>query len=225
MISAKQFAAQNSVWQRASPTLEQVVRWANTHQASLGTAVAAMSTPDRHALLSELAFHAAAQGYQRWVSGPYGVHVQSVRGFIKQLPGGGPASADVTVYEWLEVQGLASVIVRFTDGLESKVFSPKIPGCGVVEAATADVMAPHHLVEIKSVTRAFRSSDLRQALTYVAMLYASGIEVTEVTLLNPRRARHVTLSLDFIAAGSGGLAAPEMLQELVEAMTGLQVSA
>jgi len=117
------------------------------------------------------------------------------------------------------------VTQRYTERLENPVFSPRIPGCGVVDAATADVLAADELVEIKTVTRPFQANDLRQALTYAAMLYASGGRVGYIALLNPRWARVVRLSIGEIAAATRGDSDVELMQELVEWMVGLQISA
>jgi hypothetical protein len=81
------------------------------------------------------------------------------------------------------------------------------------------------LIEIKTVTRPFRALDIRQAVTYSAMLYASNYAVERITLLNPRRARFVSMSLDEIAAATRGDSRVALMQDLVECMVGLQVSA
>jgi hypothetical protein len=147
------------------------------------------------------------------------------RDFLLGLPRGEAAQASLTGDEWMEVSLLARVTRSYTSPLNDVTFSPLIPGCGVVDRAEADVLARNELIEIKTVTRPFRAYDLRQALTYSAMLYAADIRVSTVTLLNPRRARYVSFSLDSIAAVARGDSAVEMLEELVEWMMGLQVSA
>lgn len=51
---------------------------------------------------------------------------------------------------------------------------PMFPGCGFVDASTGDVHSYGTLYEGKSGERAFRSIDVRQLLTYVALSKASG---------------------------------------------------
>jgi hypothetical protein len=147
------------------------------------------------------------------------------RAFIEGLPEGEIARAPITYSEWTEIEELAAVLRQYVARLDSPAFFPTVPGCGVVDASVADIIADDELVEIKAVARLFHSVDLRQALTYAAMLYASGSPIYKVTLLNPRRGSFVTVSLSDIAGGARGVSAVELLQDLVGSMSGLQVSA
>lgn len=221
----RDFVNQSSVWERATPTLEHVVRWVNTHQQSLGTAVSSMADARRNSLLAELAFVAVSKGYEPFVQTLSGRDAETVRTFISALPGGWPAIDDVTTREWYEIDRLARVLARYTSQLDSPTFHPAIPGCGVVDSATADIVTPAGLIEVKAVTRPFRSNDVRQSLVYTAMLYAVGELKQTIALVNPRRARYVLLPINFVAEAAGGGSAVELTQDLVEAMTGLQISA
>jgi hypothetical protein len=91
------------------------------------------------------------------------------------LPHSTGAEAALIEDEWVEVANLARMMQRYTSRLQNPIFSPRIPGCGVVDAATGDILADDELVEIKTVTQPFQANDLRQALTYAAMLYAARI--------------------------------------------------
>jgi len=204
--------------------MEPVISVANTHQTSLGTAVMPRSTPKRHAFIAETAFllassEFAGDSYSR------GEVEEKARDFLLKLPRGAESRPELTPAEWHEVGRLAQVTQKYTSLLVEPKFSPFIPGCGVVDSAVGDVLAGSELVEVKTVARPFRVPDLRQALTYTAMLYSAGLSVTHITLLNPRRARVVKMSIGRIAAGVRGGSAVELLQDLVEAMIELQVSA
>ena len=214
----------SSVWLQVTPTLEPVLRAANTRQESLGPPVSSLGRSERNALLAETAFLLAGAGfpseyYQRW-------ELESkAREFLLNLPHSLGAEAALSAEEWVEVADLARMTQRYTARLQNLIFSPRIPGCGVVDAATGDVLAEDELVEIKTVTRPFQANDLRQALTYAAMLYASDRRIGYIALLNPRRARVVRLSIGEIAAATRGDSEVELMQELIEWMVGLQVSA
>src|SRR4051794_14502106 len=105
--------------------MEHVVRWANSRQISLGTAVASRARPRRNALLAELAFVAAGRGYQPFVRNALDQwEVQRVQAFIATLPGGWPAHDDVSALEWSEVDRLTRVLARFIGGLSQPRFSP-----------------------------------------------------------------------------------------------------
>jgi hypothetical protein len=133
--------------------------------------------------------------------------------------------ANFTEDEWLEVGLLARIMRSYISDLETPIFSPSIPGCGVVDMAIGDVLAGSELIEIKTVTRPFRTYDFRQALTYAAMFYSANHVIENITLLNPRRARVVKMPVGEIAALIRGDSAVELLQDLIETMMELQVSA
>jgi hypothetical protein len=204
--------------------MDSVIHAANTMQRSLGRAVPSLSENQRNAIIAEAAFLVAdsnfsGESYPRQSLG------HMAQEFLPRLPANAGAEAEFSSDEWLEIGLIARIIQRYASTLPEAVFSPPIPGCGVVDAATGDVLAGSELVEIKTVTRPFRTYDLRQALTYVAMLYSSGYIVEYITLLNPRRARVVKMSVGEIAAGIRGDSAVELFQDLIEVMMDLQVSA
>jgi hypothetical protein len=224
MIQVSAFVRHGSVWITVTPTMEQVVRAANSMQESLGRAVPSRSDSQRNALIAETAFLLAGAGFPE-------THIRKseleakARDFIMRLPRSEGSEASLSSDEWAEVGMLAQVTQRYFSRLDQPTFSPKIPGCGVVDAATGDILCGTELVEIKTVTRQFRALDIRQALTYSAMLYASNYTVDRITLLNPRRARFMSMSLDEIATATRGESKVSLLQDLVQSMVGLQVSA
>lgn len=223
MISVSAFVRHNSVWTQVTPTMDPVLRVTNSLQESLGAPVPSLSDNQRNALIAETAFLLAGAGfpgsYQKF-------ELESkAREFLMKLPRSAGAEAELSAREWTEVGMLASVTQGYVSRLQEPKFSPRIAGCGVVDAAVGDVLAGNELVEIKTVTRPFHTNDIRQALTYTAMLYASEYTVERITLLNPRRARVVSMSVGEIAAGTRGDSAVELLQDLIEWMIGLQVSA
>lgn len=224
LITASTFVRQSSVWTQIVPTMDSVIRAANTLQTSLGSAVPSLSENRRNAVIAETSFLLASSAFsgKAFSRQDLGYAAQEYFASLKRSPG---PEVDFTSDEWLEVGLLARVIQRYTSKLRRPVFSPSIPGCGVVDVAIADVLAGSELIEIKTVTRPFRGYDFRQALTYAAMLYSSNFIVEHITLLNPRRARVVKMSVGEITALIRGDSAVELLQDLIEAMMDLQVSA
>jgi hypothetical protein len=224
MIAVETFVRHNSVWTEATPTLEQVVRHVNSQQLSLGTAVASTGDSQRNALIAETAFLLASLGFDIDDYRRQEIEAKA-RKFLLKLPRGEAARASLTQDEWNEVALLARVTRWYTSRSPEAQFSPRIPGCGVVDSAIGDVLAGDELIEIKTVTRPFRSLDVRQALTYATMLYAADSPVSVITLLNPRRARYVAMPIGAIATMARGDSGVEMLQELMGWMIGLQTSA
>lgn len=223
MISATDFAKQPSVWRELAPMLDHVARWLNSQQGSVGGWVQPVSLPPRHSLIAETAFRLAAGGFVT-TSSELSALEDSVQEYLLKLPRGSAAVSRLTDREWGEVEGLASNIRVFVERYSSVEFSPAVPGCGVVDGCNADIVADDMIVEVKAVLRPFRVSDLRQTLTYSALLHAVDARPKSVGLLNPRRGRAVTVALDVVAAGASGLGAVELMESLVDAMTGLQIS-
>ena len=104
------------------------------------------------------------------------------------------------------------------------VFYPELPGCGVVDSAHADLAAQAKIGEVKSVSRPFRASDVKQLLTYCAMAHSVGNSYEEIALYNPRRGVRLSMSTEFACRASSGLTAPELFEEIQRIMTGLQTS-
>jgi hypothetical protein len=224
MITASTFVRQSSVWTHLVPTMDPAVHAANTLQASLGAAVPSFSESRRNAAIAETAFIVADSTFYGVAYSRRDLSYAAHAAFVGLNRNPGP-EAGFSSDEWLEVGLLARVIQRYTSELQNPIFSPSIPGCGVVDEAVGDVLAGLELIEIKTVTRPFRAYDFRQALTYSAMLYASNCVVEYITLLNPRRARVVKMSLAEIAVHVRGDSSVELLRDIIEMMMGLQVSA
>jgi len=225
LISVNGFARHVSIWAQVTPTLEQLVRWFNDERITLGNSVPARSDPDRHSLISETAFLLAQYDRGSEAEPPAEELENAARSFILNLPRADGVERPLSSWEWEEVYEIRERIVSYTHWLPDLAFYPSVPGCGVVDRATADIIAGTELIEVKAVTRPFRGSDLRQMLTYIAMYYSSGKRIEKVTLLNPRSSFYASATLDFIAYACGGNSTVELLQHLVEWMTGLQVSA
>ena len=224
MISAKAFARQATEWNQIAPTLDRLARWCNVHQESLGTSVANFGGQKQNALIAESAFLLTAHVSRGFpvVNSPN--FEAEARQFLRHLPGASASAGHLSFDELREVAGLHRVLSSFVRTLSTPVFSPLIPGCGVVDESHGDILSESHLVEVKAVTRGFQIGDLRQVLTYVAMRHASGQETKAITLLNPRRAIYVTIEMDSAAAAASGTASIVLLQDIIDRMTGLQVS-
>jgi hypothetical protein len=224
MISANVFARHASIWNQVTPTLEQVVRWANSERISLGRSVPSRSDPGRNSLISETAFRLARYYHVSAEPLPSDVELEA-RSFLTHLPRTERVAQKLTPEEWEEVYEIREKIISYTHWRPEIEFSPTIPGRGVVDQAIGDAVSGAELIEVKAVARPFRSSDFRQILTYGAMWYSAGKLIEKMTLVNPRNSYYFSSTLDFVAGGSSGRSAVELFQELVEWMIGLQVSA
>jgi hypothetical protein len=223
MISARRFSLQGSVWRQHAPMIEQVVRWINSREVQFGRPIRVSGNANRNGLIAETGFRRAA------VNAPLfdkddGAE-REARSLLALLPRGQFGDIPLSESERLEATLIQQNTAHYVATLENPRYFHPVLGCGVVDSALGDIIHSGGLVEIKSVVRPFRGTDLRQILVYATMKYASGSMVEGVSLYNPRRARLFSSSLDEMAYGVCGRSAVELMQDLVDSMVGFQVSA
>jgi hypothetical protein len=224
MITVSEFVRQSSVWRQVAPTLEQFVRWSNTNVTSFSQPLSMSSQGERNALIAEVAFRLAEAGFVQGSAPPVDLETHA-RELISRLPRGRASADQLMSFEWSYAYQICATIQAYADDSGPVVYSPRAPGCGVVGASFADIIRGSELIEVNAVKRPFRTADFRQVLTYAAMLYASDCVVTHISLLNPRLCEVVAVSLDNVATGVCGQSRVELMQDLVNFMVGLQVSA
>lgn len=200
------------------------MRWANDNCKQYSVPVLLIDRPDRNSLIAEVAFRLAKSSFSPGAIPPASVE-GGARELISRLPRGQSSLDRLEAAEWAAAVRLCRSIQLYVSPMEQAQYSPKAPGCGAVGAAEADILRSDELIEVKAVYRPFRGSDFRQVLTYAAMMYTSGTTIEKVTLLNPRLGIFVAVSLDHVAAGSCGRSRVELMQDLIGAMTEIQVSA
>jgi len=219
MITAEQFARQNAVWHRATPTLEQYTRWANKNSKPVGSRVIRRASASRSALIAETSF------VQLTYPDPQTAE-ELARKYVEKLPRSQNVSERLNSDEFIEVDGLRTnlelYLKHYVRGPVSR--APEFPGCGVVLRANGDVLAGSELIEVKSVERLFRGTDLRQALTYAALAYSVDRKIDRITLLNPRRGIFFTSTASDLALDIGAGSWVELMHDLVETMSGFETS-
>ena len=145
-------------------------------------------------------------------------------GLVGRYEGETPDIVDVPLNadHRLDALGLARTLSAFLVHMGDKVrFGPQIPGAGTLSRCEADLAVGDTLVEIKTVSRRFRSHDLRQLLVYLALDWANGEPLwTWGCLLNPRRAVWADFDVDWLVRPLSGRPAVETLCDLVDAFTG-----
>ena len=103
-------------------------------------------------------------------------------------------------------------------GKSELVFAPKVPGYGVIPTCQGDISIGESLFEIKTVTRTFRSKDLKQLILYLALQSVTGNRRWKSAgLYNPRLGVYCQFNIDgIIGTLSGGRASQEVFQDLLE---------
>ena len=142
-------------------------------------------------------------------------------------PGRSSLDGELSADEWSVVSQLASRIANYVDielRMHDVVVEPHLPGCGAVSGGTPDILGTVRLgerdlkavVEVKSVDRAFRSSDFRQVVVYAALMFASATEIPALfVVLNPLRGTVVEIGASEFFTDTAHAAADEVLQRLV----------
>jgi hypothetical protein len=226
MISARDFQKMTSVWSELTPFLEPYTRKVVKSGTGYAPGVEQVDgTPSTAAFIAELGFRLAADRISNKTV-PDSRSLQDVVSSLSELPGYEPSKAANTQPVIDEARAICNNIVRYINRNKSMVyvFHPIIPGCGVVDETTADILGGEEIIEVKSVLRSFQSADLRQLLTYAGLLSASGRSIKKVTLLNPRRGRQFSSSLSDLSYNISGLSAVELMYGLQQIMQGMQVS-
>jgi hypothetical protein len=215
----RSFIGSTSVWHDVAPALERVTRHCNLHSEAYARPILHAGPTGGAALTAETAFRLAALG-QRDIDDEMIAEAVAAAAAFLRLPA--PDTPDLNMHE---VEELRQNLLLYFSPLDDFQFLPTVPGVGVLDATAADVRRGPTLYEVKTVTRGWHSSDLRQCLTYAAMLYSVGDRIADVALVNPRTGRVSELSLSQIAVGAGADSAPDLLNGLIYRMVALEVSA
>ena len=119
----------------------------------------------------------------------------------------------------LDAFGLSRTLFAFLNQTHDEVqFAPLIPGAGTLSRCEGDLAVGDELVEIKTVSRRFRSHDLRQLLVYLALDWARAEpRWTRGCLLNPRRAVWAEFDVDWLVRRLSGRAAVDAFRDLLDA--------
>lgn len=103
--------------------------------------------------------------------------------------------------------------------------SPKFSGCGIIDSCFGDVYLPGTLFEVKAGQRPFRSTDIRQLLTYAALNKAANSRpLTNVGLFNPRMGTSFQMSLDELCFEVSGSSHVEFLEEIIRVISSGDIS-
>jgi hypothetical protein len=94
---------------------------------------------------------------------------------------------------------------------------PRIPGTGLLQACHPDVLRGEELIEVKMSQASFRSTDIRQAVIYAALLHAEGERtVHALSLVNPRLGVTWHFALEDLARETAGCSAGLLLERISE---------
>ncbi|MFY0626167.1 MAG: hypothetical protein JXR07_07730 [Reichenbachiella sp.] len=116
------------------------------------------------------------------------------------------------------------ILLKMADGLFSHYFdkgnlqlNPRFNGCGMLFPSNGDLIYDRTLVEIKAGERNFKSIDLRQLYTYMAVSYADTKTIYDkIELFNPRNGVVWTEEVDEVSNSISGYSTIELLDEIIK---------
>jgi hypothetical protein len=124
--------------------------------------------------------------------------------------------------EFEEIVNISSNIIEFINSHKSdKIeFKPKLKGYGFIPDLIADLSIDDTLFEIKSVSRNFKSSDLKQLFIYLALQQVShGNNWVFAGLYNPRRGTYCKFNVKrLVYTLSGGKSPNEAFENLLNSL-------
>lgn len=194
MISERQLAHHPSFWAAVAPMLEPFVRVINRNVIRCFPVVPSLSPVTSRALINECGFQLA----RRQLSGAVDldVAIPQIAGDVHDhlslfdgVPGNKLESIVTATSAVVEISALAKNIGELASKIGGKTsFAPRFPGCGYVSSCIGDLIVGDCLTEVKAGKRSFRSEDLRQALVYAMLNFASSspYHIERLALANPR---------------------------------------
>jgi len=238
VITADHFARERvSYWAELLPWLESFVRAVNYGVGRFSPPIAAELAPDRHAFVAEFGFELFREKVTKVTDKECTEPV--VERLIERLAllshGAVPPP---TSEETVEAGLIATSLAEFVDGREGDRMAIDVPlrGCGVIDRAAADLLIGRVydvggrvseellLYEVKVVERSFRAADIRQLLTYGALLTAEGRPPTTVGLVNPRRGTFYECLIESLSIAVSGLHADDLLQRIIFDVSATEIS-
>lgn len=92
---------------------------------------------------------------------------------------------------------------------------PRVAGTGLLQACHPDALRGDELIEVKMSKSSFRSSDIRQAVVYAALMQAEGgRNIQSISLVNPRLGVTWHFALDVLARETAGCPAGLLLDRI-----------
>lgn len=233
MIDASTFAiSYNAFWHSAAPMCEHFVRKVNIGGVErFDVPMAPSATAKQRALIAELAFSifvetAASPRSSNRVEIEKAAWEATERRLKPYVRLGLELSRELNSEARGEVDEILRRLKQFfvlrPGGL---MLRPMFSGCGFVDASEGDVIANSYIYEVKTVERPFRGSDVRQAITYAALNYASGqFEVLGVGIVNPRRGQYYEIGLEEVSVEISGRPAEDLLSVVARAISSGEIS-
>ncbi|KGO94844.1 hypothetical protein [Flavobacterium subsaxonicum] len=125
--------------------------------------------------------------------------------------------------EYFDTKKVCKNILDFIKTINGKesLFKPQFKGYGLIPDLEGDLYIDDTLIEIKTVKRNFRSSDLKQLFIYLALQQMTGdIKWKNAGLYNPRKGLYHKFNVrNIIYDISGGKSTTEVFKNILDSFT------
>jgi hypothetical protein len=235
VIDAKSFAnSYNAFWSEAAPTCEHFVRRLNLESVERFEPPLPSPGSSRAALIAEFAFslfvERKREGTRKAKRSKAEIAQAAWTSTEKRLSPYADQGLDVNRrFSDQEAEEIGTISDRlslfFKNAEERLILRPMFAGCGFVDGSEGDIISDDTICEIKTVQRSFRSSDLKQAVTYAALNYSSKqYPIENVSIVNPRSGLFVTTTLENLCLGISGAPAQNFFETIIQTLSSGEVS-
>lgn len=233
MISEKTFANQfSNFWRETLPNLEPVTRSVNLGYSRISDPVRSRNVASRRDLISESGRRLFFKIWEKPESERTTLLDESFREASKYLGDGDVEGGHDEIYyddnEDLEVNRLADWLTRYfhrPDSSPKRVRIPQFKGHGFISSCSGDFEDDGSLIEMKYVSRNFRSHDIRQLIIYSALRYFEDeTKFMELKLINPFLGIEFVTDVDELIYSASGVSSLEFFQRLSYAVSSGEIS-
>ena len=233
MISEKMFANQfSNFWRETLPNLEPVTRSVNLGYNRISDPVRSRNSAGMRDLISESGRRLFFKIWEKPGSERNALLEESLREASKYLGDGVDESEQDEVYydynEEMEINRLADWLARYFDRPSlsaARIRIPKFKGHGLISSCSGDFEDDGCLIEMKYVSRNFRSHDIRQLIVYSALRYfEDGTKFRELKLINPFLGINFVTNVDELIYSASGVNSLEFFQRLSYAVSSGEIS-
>ncbi|MBU5613224.1 hypothetical protein [Geomonas azotofigens] len=223
MISERKFSnSYSSFWNQLLPTADSFVRHLNlsSNRFNLPVLSSGQVDRDRRAVINELAFRLFKEKSisGKVASGKFSSIEENVRAYIQRLAQSINPIDPLSNKELSEAKKIANSLSRYFYGADFSniVFWPLFKGCGQLDSCKADIIYLDRLVEVKAGDRHFKTNDLRQIITYLALnFYSMQYQIENIALVNPRTGLKFECTVDELIESCSGTKAVDVFSDVI----------
>ncbi|MCP1640839.1 hypothetical protein J2T41_000433 [Pseudomonas citronellolis] len=212
-------------WKSSFPLISKLVRKINLQKHHYIDPIESATPPELRALVNEIAFRVFKNSPQTPSKKISEIElskiITSTTTYISKLekPNEKQPNQTITSKETKEAKLIADRIAyyfRINEPGEGIEISPKFKGCGILNTCYGDILCNETLYEIKAGERDFRSTDIRQLLTYTALSHTQkDTKIRNIGLINPRLGTFSKISIRDAVEIASGRSIQETFNELI----------